>query len=92
MWSFVDHLGNYKLLWDLDVFEPPQETHEQSVRDVADIYFGSSYGRAWYEENKSSINSATVQILDDELEDLGSDEFLDQFRRIQDRIKAEEMD
>jgi len=87
MWTFVDHLGNYKLMWDLGIFEPPQETYEQSVIDVADIFFGSKYGLAWYEENKGSINPATVEILDKHINSFGQSEFLDQFKRIQDRVK-----
>jgi len=86
MWSFVDHLGSYKLMWDLGIFSPPQEPYERLVIDVADIFFGSNYGRAWYEENKGSLNPITVEILDDHLEDLGPSEFLDQFQRIQDRV------
>ena len=86
MWTFVDHLGNYKMMWDLGIFEPPQETYEQSVIDVADIFFGSRFGRAWYEENKDSFNPAAVKILDEHMEDLGTSTFLDQFQRIQNRI------
>lgn len=85
MWTFTDHLANYRLMWDLGIFEAPQETYEQTVIDVADIYFGSNYGRAWFEENRSSINPTTVEILDNHLKNLGSTEFLDQFQRIQDR-------
>jgi hypothetical protein len=88
MWTFVDHLGNYKFMWDLGIFGPPQETFEQTVIDVADIYFGSAYGRAWYEENRESIGPTTVEILDNHLENLGSHEYLDQFQRIRDRASS----
>ena len=86
MWSFVDHLGNYKLMWDLGIFRPPQEPYEKVVIDAADIFFGSNYGRAWYEENKGSINPIAVEIIDEHLENLGPREFLDQLQRIQDRV------
>ena len=86
MWSFVDHLGNYRLMWDFGIFEPPQDSYEQVVIDAADIFFGSNYGRAWYEENKSSINPIAVEILDEHLENLGPNEFLNQFQRIKDRV------
>jgi len=86
MWSFADHLGNYKLMWDLDIFAPPQESYEKLVIDVADIYFGSMYGRAWYEENKDSFHPAAVKVLDEYLQIREPTEFLDQFKRIQDRV------
>jgi len=88
MWTFADHVTNYKFMWDLGIFKQPQATFEETVIDVADIYFGSQYGRAWYEENRQSFAPSTVEILDNHLENLGSSEYLDQFQRIQDRVSG----
>jgi len=84
----VDHIGNYRLLWDLDVFEAPQESYEEVVIDVAAIYFGSNFGRAWYEENKSSFHPTAVEILDKELPNFHANEYLDRFARVLQRIDA----
>ncbi len=88
MWTFVDHIGNYRLMWDLDIFADPQESYEVVILSVAPIYFGSSFGRAWYEENKSSFHPTAVEILDKELPKLNANEYLDGFARIQQRIDA----
>ncbi len=87
MWTFGDHLANYRLLWDLGIFEPPQESYEEVVRDVADIYFGSDFGRAWYEENKSSLFPVVVEILDEEIKRFQPNEYLAQFERIKKRLE-----
>ena len=87
MWTFGDHVASYRLLWDLGIFVPPQDSYEAVVRDVADIYFGSSYGRAWYEENKSSFHPVAVEILDEEIKRFQSDEYLAQFERIKKRLE-----
>ncbi len=88
MWSYMDHVGNYRLLWDLGVFEPPQDSYEQVVTDTATVFFGNRYGRAWYKENRDQISSKTVEIVDKELRNFSSSAYLDHLYRIRENIKA----
>ena len=64
MWSYFDHIGTSRLLWELGVFDDRVNTIEEIISDNAYMFFGNKFSQAWLEENRENLNSQTMEIVD----------------------------
>lgn len=86
MWSYFDHIGTARVLWELGVFDDRVATVEEIISENAYIFFGNRFARAWLEENRRALAPQTVEIVDRELSKVTADETLDSYNRIKKRI------
>jgi hypothetical protein len=86
MWSYFDHLGTSRRLWELGILDDLSETPEEVISDNSYIFFGNKFSRAWLEENRENIGPRTMEIVDQVLSKVTADETLDSYTRIKARI------
>jgi hypothetical protein len=82
MWSYFDHIATISNLWDLGILDDLTRTPEESISANAYMFFGNKFSRAWLEENRENIGSPTMEIVDQVLSEVTTDETLDSYNRI----------
>ena len=87
MWSYIDHIGTNRLLWQLGVFEEPLNSEEEIIVATSHIFFGNRFARAWWAENKAQVSSSTAALIDREIDKVTPDERLDLYDRIKNRMR-----
>ena len=86
MWSYIDHIGTNRVLWEMGIFEDPLPSQEDIITNNASIFFGNKYAQAWVVENRDNINPQTVALIDRAMESVATDQNLDFYKRIKARI------
>jgi hypothetical protein len=86
MWSYFDHIGTNRVLWELGVFDDRVNTMEEIISSNAYIFFGNRFSQAWLEENRENITPQTMEIVDRVLSKVTADQTLDSYTRIKTRI------
>jgi hypothetical protein len=86
MWSYIDHIGTNRMLWELGIFDETIPTSEAIISANAYIFFGNEFSRAWLEENRKNLNSETMVIVDKVLAELSANETLESYQRIKSTI------
>ena len=56
MWSYIDHIGTNRVLWEMGIFEDPLPSQEDIITNNASIFFGNKYAQAWVVENRDNMN------------------------------------
>ncbi len=82
MWSYFDHIGTRRVLWDLGILDEAVPTLEETFSSNAYMFFGNKFSQAWIEENRENIGSPTMEIVDQVLSNVTAEETLDSYTRI----------
>jgi len=82
MWSYFDHIGTNRVLWELGVFDDRVETIEEIISDNAYMFFGNRFSRAWLEENRKNLHPRTMEIVDQVLSNVTAEDTLNSYNRI----------
>jgi len=89
MWSFFDHVGTNRVLWELGVLNRPLQTTDEIIAENAYIFLGNRYSRAWVEEHRHVLSEQVLRTMDAVRDSISDDETLAMFECMRQRISEQ---